>query len=164
MTYLTSYQLLARRPDHVPTMALRTSSNVNTTTSHEQSITHCRASMFSLLALFSWFSVLAAAASSSHSTPCVGGDAIRPNCSSSEASHHRDAFYLGGRYVYDSTLRGNLVYDQLYVEKLTPTSGIISHPYPLVFFHGGGPSGMVSLIVSFDRANQSTTPLRVRWR
>jgi hypothetical protein len=120
--------------------------------------------MFSLLVLFSWFSILAAAASSSHSPPCVGGDAIRPNCYSSEANHRRDAFYTGGRYVYNSTLRGNLIHDQLYVEKLTPASGVISHPYPLVFFHGGGPSGVVSLIVSFDRANQSTTPLRVLGR
>ena len=95
-----------------------------------------------LLLLVCLFTLVATA--SSYSPHCVGGEAIRPNCSSSEATYRRDAFYVGGRYVYSATLRGNLVYDQMYVEKLTPASGI-SHPHPLLFFHGGGPSGAVSI-------------------
>lgn len=42
-------------------------------------------------------------------------------------------------------LGGNLVYDQLYVEKLIPAAGGVKQPYPLVFFHGGGSAGNVWL-------------------
>lgn len=73
-------------------------------------------------------------ASSTNST-CVGVNAIAPGCSSSESLHYRDFFYVGGRYV--NSAAGNLTYDQLYVEKLTPASGV-TQPKPLVFFHGGG--------------------------
>lgn len=72
---------------------------------------------------------------------CVGANALRPSCPSSEAQHQRDVFYVGGRYI--PFAGGNILVDQLYVEKLVPASGI-RQPYPLVFFHGGGPSGVVS--------------------
>ncbi|KAL1617404.1 hypothetical protein SLS56_011020 [Neofusicoccum ribis] len=80
-------------------------------------------------------------ASSANST-CVGVNAIAPGCSSNESLHYRDFFYVGGRYV--NSAAGNLTYDQLYVEKLTPASGV-TQPKPVVFFHGGGTSGVTWL-------------------
>lgn len=74
---------------------------------------------------------------------CIGENAVNPTCSSNEAAHKRDIFYIGFRYVNDPTFNGDLIYDQMYVEKLVPASGI-RQPYPLVFFHGGGTSGVVS--------------------
>lgn len=73
---------------------------------------------------------------------CIGVGAIHPQCGSNEALYRRDIFYIGGRYEFSNSSRGNLLVDQLYVEKLTPPSGA-SQPYPLVLFHGGGPSGTV---------------------
>lgn len=91
--------------------------------------------------LLACFYLLLAAAGSS-SAHCVGKNALHPNCSSSQSNHRRDVFYVNGRYVYNATARGTLVYDQMYVEKLTPASGI-RHPHPLVLFHSGGASGAV---------------------
>lgn len=71
---------------------------------------------------------------------CVGINAISPSCKSNESPHYRDFFYVGGHYV-DSAL-GNLTYDQIYVEKLTPLGGA-SQPKPMVFFHGGGKSQLL---------------------
>ncbi|OJD32231.1 alpha beta-hydrolase [Diplodia corticola] len=79
------------------------------------------------------------------STPedeCSGVNAISPACSTGESLHHRDIFYVGGRYV--ETTAGNLTYDQLYVEKLTPANGVFQ-PNPVIFFHGGGTSGVTWL-------------------
>lgn len=46
---------------------------------------------------------------------------------------------VGGRWI--ETTSGNITADQLYVEKLTPASGV-TQPKPLVFFHGGAVSGV----------------------
>lgn len=75
------------------------------------------------------------------SNDCVGVNAVRPGCVSNEALYRRDVFYLGGHYL--PAFGGNIFVDQLYVEKLVPASGI-RQPYPLVFIHGGGISGVVS--------------------
>jgi hypothetical protein len=72
---------------------------------------------------------------------CTGINAIAPGCASQEALHQRDFFYIGGRYVAGAA--GNLTYDQLYVEKLTPATGV-NQSNPVVLFHGGGTSGVVS--------------------
>jgi hypothetical protein len=74
---------------------------------------------------------------------CTGINAIAPGCASQESLHQRDFFYIGGRYVAGAA--GNLTYDQLYVEKLTPAAGV-NQSKPVVLFHGGGTSGVVSLI------------------
>lgn len=70
-----------------------------------------------------------------NATDCVGINAISPKCSSKETPYYRDFFYVGGHYE-DSEL-GNLTYDQIYVEKLTPVGGITQQK-PIIFFHGGG--------------------------
>lgn len=68
-------------------------------------------------------------------TTCVGVNAIAPGCKSNESLYYRDFFYIGGRYV--EGVLGNLTYDQIYVEKLSPVTGI-TQPKPIIFFHGGG--------------------------
>lgn len=80
-----------------------------------------------------------------NSTDCVGINAISPNCSSNETPYYRDFFYIGGHYE-DSAL-GNLTCDQIYVEKLTPTGGIVQ-PKPIIFFHGGGMCPFRSSVVA----------------
>lgn len=57
----------------------------------------------------------------------------------------RQYFYAGGRYTDDGTGLGRHIFeDQMYVEKLSPA---LSYPkqYPLVFIHGQGQSGTVSM-------------------
>jgi hypothetical protein len=95
---------------------------------------------FSLPFVF-WFVLIALPLASSQSN-CVGINAVSPRCGSAEALYRRDFFYIGGRYVFSNSSFGNLFVDQLYVEKLTPSSGV-RKTHPLVFFHGGGPSGTV---------------------
>ena len=73
-------------------------------------------------------------------TDCTAVNAIAPGCTSQESLHYRDCFYVGGRYVASAS--GNLTYDQLYVEKLTPANGV-NQSHPVVLFHGGGTSGVV---------------------
>lgn len=80
----------------------------------------------------------------SYGANCIGLSAVSPKCRPQETSYHREYFYIGGHYVPYPVLGGNLVYDQLYVEKLVPKSGI-KQAYPLVFFHGGGSAGNVWL-------------------
>ena len=53
----------------------------------------------------------------------------------------RDVSWVGGNYVEAAI--GLLTYDQMYVEKLVQLGGV-KKPYPLVLFHGGGTSGVVS--------------------
>lgn len=79
-----------------------------------------------------------------HALDCTGLKGVNPQCRPQEAAYHREYFYIGGRYVFDPTLRGTLTYDQLYVEKLIPVRGIRQR-YPIVFFHGGGSAGSVWL-------------------
>ena len=74
---------------------------------------------------------------------CTGINAISPRCPSHESLHRRDFFYVGGHYVAGAA--GNLTYDQLYVEKLTPVTGV-RRSKPVVLFHGGGTSGVVSRV------------------
>ncbi|KAI4137091.1 MAG: hypothetical protein LQ341_005281 [Variospora aurantia] len=83
-----------------------------------------------------------AAAPATHD--CVGLKGVNPRCRSKEAAYQREYFYIGGRYVPSPVFGGNLVVDQLYVEKLIPSKGVYQ-PYPLVFFHGGGSAGSIWL-------------------
>lgn len=77
--------------------------------------------------------------SDSNSTAdCTGVLALSPRCSSDQAAYARDVFYVGGRYYEDAS--GNRTTDQLYVEKLSPAA--VTQPKPVVFFHGGGTSGV----------------------
>lgn len=62
----------------------------------------------------------------------------------SEALHRRNVFWVGGQYFYNATRGGTILVNQTYVEQLTPVAGV-KQPYPLVFLHGGGDSGAVSL-------------------
>lgn len=66
-----------------------------------------------------------------------------PPITANEALHKRSIFYVGGQYVFNTTLGGNIVTNDEYVEELTPAQGV-KQKYPIVFFHGGGPSGAVS--------------------
>ena len=71
---------------------------------------------------------------------CTGVYGISPRCSSPESAYHRDAFYVGGGYV-DSGIPGQQMWsDQLYVEKLTPTTKA-KKPYPMVFVSAGVNTG-----------------------
>lgn len=79
---------------------------------------------------------------------CTGVLALSPRCSSNQAACARDVFYVGGRYYEDAS--GNRTTDQLYVEKLTPAA--VTQPKPVVFFHGGGTSG-VSWLNTPDNRN-----------
>jgi pimeloyl-ACP methyl ester carboxylesterase len=97
----------------------------------------------SLLAL----SGLSAAADNSTES-CIGIAAIKPKCKSFQAQHQRDVFYVGGRLLPIAS--GNLTVDQLYVEKLTPLTGV-TQAKPLVFFHGGAVSGTTWLITPDGR-------------
>ena len=72
--------------------------------------------------------------------------------SSTEALHRRNIFYVGGEYVYNATQGGTILINDQYVEELTPAGGV-KHPYPIVFFHGGGVSGAVS--------SQITNPMKL---
>lgn len=73
---------------------------------------------------------------------CTGINAVAPGCASNEVLARRDFFYVGGHYV--NSAAGNLTYDQLYVEKITPAA--VNQSKPIVFFHGGGTSGVVSAV------------------
>lgn len=72
--------------------------------------------------------------STTYETGCVGINAISPRCSSNETPYHRDFFYVDGHY--ENSELGNLTYDQIYAEKLTPVGGAIQAK-PIIFFHGG---------------------------
>ncbi|KAM0231969.1 hypothetical protein ACHAP5_010902 [Fusarium lateritium] len=71
-------------------------------------------------------------------TDCTGTNAVSMFCNSAEAAYKRDFFYIGGRPAKGSS--GTITVDQIYVEKLTPTTRSLQQN-PLVFFHGGGLSG-----------------------
>jgi hypothetical protein len=97
--------------------------------------------IFRVLTLaFIWSAALCRA--SDPSLDCSGIKAINPRCTSSETPYRRDFFYVGGRYI--QTPLGNVSVDQIYVEKLSPVAGGLQ-PHPLVFFHGGGTSGVTWL-------------------
>ncbi|KAJ8117332.1 hypothetical protein OPT61_g1454 [Boeremia exigua] len=85
--------------------------------------------------LSSTLTVLLAGLVSAQRTNCTGIHAISPKCRTSETPYTRDFFYVGGRSLESAT--GELTADKLYVEKITPVSGV-KKSKPLVFFHGGG--------------------------
>jgi hypothetical protein len=89
----------------------------------------------------SFWLLLALLAAAARGQDCSGIKAVSPRCESPELLHKRDFFYIGGRYVPGPT--GNMMVDQMYVEKLTPPGGV-RQARPMVFFHGGGTSGVVS--------------------
>lgn len=62
---------------------------------------------------------------------------------SAEALHRRQVFYLGAQYVTNSTTNFTTAVNQMYVEQLLPAAGV-SQSNPIVFFHGGGFTGVVS--------------------
>lgn len=72
--------------------------------------------------------------------PVLLGLAEGQAASSTEAQHRREYLYVGGEYV--DTDDGHIFQNQMYVEKLSPTSGS-SRKFPVVFLHGGGQSGTV---------------------
>jgi pimeloyl-ACP methyl ester carboxylesterase len=84
---------------------------------------------------------------------CTGVNAININCKSPEAPYTRDSFYVGGRSLNAST--GTLTVDQLYVEKLTPTSSK-HQENPLIFIHGGGIAGSTWLNTPDNREGWAT--------
>lgn len=84
---------------------------------------------------------------------CVGINAISPDCSAVESAYHRDVFYVGGKYKPSGT--SFIPSDQIYVEKLTPVSGV-KKPYPLVFISAGVPSGSVWLNTPDNRKGWAT--------
>ena len=69
---------------------------------------------------------------------------------SKEASHRRDIFYAGGIYVDNAAAGGTIVVNQTYYERLIPAGGV-TQKYPLLFIHGGGISGTVSIYTQFRR-------------
>lgn len=77
--------------------------------------------------------------SASNTSDCIGINAVAPGCASKETLARRDYFYIGGHYVNNAI--GNLTYDQIYVEKITPA--VVNQSKPVVFFHGGGRSQFV---------------------
>ncbi|KAL9596239.1 MAG: hypothetical protein Q9219_005950 [cf. Caloplaca sp. 3 TL-2023] len=62
----------------------------------------------------------------------------------SEAIYKRIVFHVGGQYVKSPEANGTIATDQMYVEQLTSTDGV-TKPHPLVFLHGGGPTGTLWL-------------------
>lgn len=68
--------------------------------------------------------------------------AITPVSGTSEAAHRRKVFWAGAQYVFNATLNGTILVNQMYAEQLTPVNGR-RRAYPLVFVHGGGVSGTV---------------------
>lgn len=60
-----------------------------------------------------------------------------------ELSYIREYFYVGGHYAENGSGR-HIFKDQMYVEQLTPVNGS-RKPYPIVFIHGGGQTGTVSV-------------------
>ncbi|KAI3536256.1 hypothetical protein CSPX01_10885 [Colletotrichum filicis] len=92
---------------------------------------------------------------------CTGVNAISTKIASKEAAHTRDFFYVGGRYI--ETTSGNVTVDQLYVEKLVPVTtsrtrrrSTITTPKPIVFFHGGGTTGVTWLNTPDNRPGWAT--------
>lgn len=87
-------------------------------------------------------------------------------CSSSvyskttEAFHRRNVFYAGGQYVFNETLGGTILVNQMYIEQLTPINRVTQR-YPLVFLHGGGISGTVSHRILFLLVEGSIYLLRL---
>lgn len=54
-----------------------------------------------------------------------------------EAAYLRNFFYTGGEYAFNLAANGTVFQNQMYVEQLTPVTGV-TRPHPLVFLPGGG--------------------------
>ncbi|KAF7541153.1 hypothetical protein G7054_g879 [Neopestalotiopsis clavispora] len=90
--------------------------------------------------LVSLLCFLAVASAADTTEDCEGLNAISPRCISTEAPYRRDSFYVGGNYVpYNGTYQ-SLTIGQIYVEKLTPLSGV-NQSNPLVFISAAIPPG-----------------------
>ncbi|CAF1419936.1 unnamed protein product [Adineta steineri] len=61
-------------------------------------------------------------------------------CAKDSRPVHREYFYVGGEYVYDTSSQGFVMTGQMYVEHLTSPYGI-QQPYPLVLMHGNAMTG-----------------------
>ncbi|CAF4189724.1 unnamed protein product [Adineta steineri] len=61
-------------------------------------------------------------------------------CTKDSRPIHREYFYVGGEYVYDTSSQGFVMTGQMYVEHLTSPYGI-QQPYPLVLMHGNAMTG-----------------------
>lgn len=83
------------------------------------------------------------AATSAATSDCEGLNAISPACISTEAAYRRDTFYIGGEYVPYSNINQSITIGQVYVEKLTPLTGV-NQTHPLVFISAAIPAGSVS--------------------
>ncbi|CAO1597444.1 hypothetical protein XANCAGTX0491_001250 [Xanthoria calcicola] len=88
---------------------------------------------------------VAPATATGNDSHCIGVNGLSPKCRPVEAAHHRQIYYVGGRYEVNASTGLQSLIDQVYVEKLTPISSRRRSPYPLVFFHGGGYSGTACL-------------------
>lgn len=73
---------------------------------------------------------------------CIGINAVKPECTPAEPPYHRDVFFIGGEYVTSG--ESTIISDQVYVEKLTPVSGV-DKSFPIVFISAGLPAGNVWL-------------------
>lgn len=73
---------------------------------------------------------------------CTGLNAISPSCVSPEAPYRRDSFYIGGDYVPYGDTNQSLTVGQVYVEKLTPLSGV-NQSNSLIFVSAAIPPGSV---------------------
>ena len=88
---------------------------------------------------------LLAGSSFASAVDCTGIKAVSPQCSSHESAYVRDTFYMGGEYEPAGNSTTQSIYsDQLYVEKLTPGTGV-KRAHPLVLISAGVPSGSVWL-------------------
>jgi pimeloyl-ACP methyl ester carboxylesterase len=92
---------------------------------------------FQILVALAWAGV-------SFAVDCTGIKAVSPQCKTSQSSHYRDFFYVGGGYAPAGNTTSSIFSDQMYVEKLTPAKGV-SKKHPLVFISAGVPSGVVWL-------------------
>lgn len=78
----------------------------------------------SLLHVHSWDrQSLLARQLSKRQVDCEGDNAISPLCNAKETASYREAFYVGSRDL--TTERGTGTVDQIYIEKLTPSGGVM---------------------------------------
>ena len=82
-------------------------------------------------------------------TALLGGASAHPQLEARDAAacgtevpYIRTYFYAGGKYVDDGA-GGHIFRDQMYVEKLVPSTGVTQET-PIVFIHGQGQTGTVS--------------------
>lgn len=87
---------------------------------------------------------------------------MNSDAETTESACVRTFFYVGGQYVDDE--RSNDQHEmtgQMYVERLLPIKGV-KHPWPLVFIHGAGQTGTVSLTPALSVSHGSHQFARLR--